>query len=73
MSPPTALLTAPEAAEFLRIRPATLAKYRSVGGGPSFSKIGGRIVYPRENLEQWVAECRVSSTSEYRSRKAAAA
>ena len=60
------LLTVPEAAEFLRLRPATLAKYRSVGGGPDFSKLGGRIVYPLASLERWITECTVSSTAEYR-------
>ena len=67
--PATHLLTAAEAAEFLRLRPSTLAKYRCVGGGPTFSKIGGRVLYPRENLERWITECTVSSTAEYRARK----
>jgi hypothetical protein len=62
------LLTSAEAAEFLRLRPSTLAKYRCVGGGPDFSKLGGRVVYPREALEQWVEQCTVSSTAEYRTK-----
>jgi predicted DNA-binding transcriptional regulator AlpA len=70
MPAPTALLTAKEAAQFLRLRPATLAKYRSIGGRPDFTKLGGRVVYAREALEQWIAQCTVSSTAEYRIRNA---
>jgi predicted DNA-binding transcriptional regulator AlpA len=63
------LLTAEEAAEFLRLRPATLAKYRSEGGGPNFTKLGGRVVYPKQALDAWVQQCTVSSTSEYPARR----
>jgi Helix-turn-helix domain len=61
----TALFTSIEAAQFLRLRPSTLAKYRCSGGGPKFTKLGSRVVYPREALEAWVTENTVSSTSEH--------
>ncbi len=39
----TPLLTAAEAAEYLRLRPCTLAKYRSVGGGPISQRLAGGL------------------------------
>lgn len=45
----------------------TLAKYRSLGGGPKFYKFGNRALYTQEDLEDWIAGkigSPVSSTSE---------
>lgn len=61
-----------ETAEYLRGKgshgaPASLRKWRSVGGGPSFVKIGSRVLYPRSSLDDWIAKRRsplVKSTSE---------
>jgi hypothetical protein len=43
-----------EAADIVRLKPATLAKLRCVGGGPSFVKIGGRVGYRRSALDAWL-------------------
>ena len=57
-----------EAAEYLGLSASTLAKLRVYGGGPIFSKLGHRLViYEVHNLDAWVAECRVASTSELKS------
>lgn len=33
----------------------TLAKLRSEGGGPAFRKLGSRVFYTVEALDEWVA------------------
>ena len=53
----------------IRARPATLAKYASIGGGPLFRRAGRFPVYALQDLDDW-AEARLSplvhSTSEFR-------
>lgn len=37
--------------------PKTLAKYRSVGGGPKFKKFGAAdVTYDDPDLDQWIEE-----------------
>lgn len=50
------LLTAVEAAAFLRRSPYTLADWRSAGTGPAAIKIKGRWHYERATLEAWVRD-----------------
>jgi hypothetical protein len=50
------LLTNAEAADFLRVKPETLANWRSVGRGPRHARLGGRVVYPLAQLRQFVTE-----------------
>ncbi|RKO90162.1 replication initiator protein A-domain-containing protein, partial [Blyttiomyces helicus] len=42
-----------EAARILGISPRTLEKYRCHGSGPTFRKLGGRVVYAVDDLEAW--------------------
>jgi len=62
------LLTTPEAAEFLRLSPRTLERYRVVGTGPKFRKAGpglrARVLYAPEDLLEFTKR-KFSSTSEY--------
>ncbi|MCP5113512.1 MAG: helix-turn-helix domain-containing protein [bacterium] len=53
-----------EAAEYLRIRPATLDRWRSVGGGPAFIKLGGRVVYAQADLDAFAEAGRRTSTAD---------
>ncbi len=53
-----------QAADFLNLSPRTLEKLRVVGGGPTFSKLGRRVVYAQEDLQSWVAAKRRTSTSD---------
>ena len=39
------LLTESEAAELLRLKPKTLARWRWAGTGPRFLKVGGAVRY----------------------------
>lgn len=36
-----------------KIKVKTLANWRSNGEGPKYVKIGGAVLYPVEELEQW--------------------
>jgi hypothetical protein len=52
------------AAAFLGLAPSTLAKLRSVGGGPPFIKLGRKVVYRTSDLAHWLYARRVTNTSE---------
>lgn len=56
--------TTPEAAEYLRLAPKTLEKYRVTGDGPPFRKHGRRVLYHREELDAWSEEQARLSTSD---------
>ena len=53
----------PSAASYLGISRRTLEKWRVVGGGPPFAKLGGVVVYDERDLEEFVRERLRSSTS----------
>jgi predicted DNA-binding transcriptional regulator AlpA len=53
-----------EAAEILGISPRTLEKYRVHGAGPTFRKLGGRVVYAVADLEAWADRSACRSTSD---------
>lgn len=63
------LLTTPEAARILRLKPRTLEALRVQGTGPRYYKMGpgrmARVVYRRADLDAWVEQFSYSSTSEY--------
>jgi len=50
----TDLLTPLETARFLRISPKTLPRWRWEGTGPTFVRVGRKILYRREDLEKFV-------------------
>lgn len=56
-----------EAASYCGSSASTLEKLRLNGGGPTYSKIGRRVVYRIEDLDDWLAQHRRKSTSEYTS------
>lgn len=63
-----------EAAEYVRLAPATLAKLRIRGEGPRYAKTGPRLViYDRDELDRWLAERMFRSTSDYLTREQSAA
>jgi hypothetical protein len=55
-----------EAARLLGISPRTLEKYRCHGSGPTFRKLGGRVVYAITDLETWAGQAACRSTSDPR-------
>jgi len=52
---PPRFLRTPDAARFLGISIRTLEKHRTYGTGPTYRKIGGRVVYAVEDLQAWTA------------------
>ena len=58
------LLTESEAAEFLRLKPKTLSRWRWAGTGPRFLKVGGAVRYELAALEGFIEESRRNSTSD---------
>ncbi|MDK8875303.1 MULTISPECIES: helix-turn-helix domain-containing protein [unclassified Paracoccus (in: a-proteobacteria)] len=50
---PPRLLRTQEAARFLGLSIRTLEKHRTYGTGPTYRKIGGRVLYAIRDLEEW--------------------
>jgi predicted DNA-binding transcriptional regulator AlpA len=61
---PPRFLRTPEAARFLGLSGRTLEKHRTYGTGPRYSKLGGRVVYRLDDLQEWAARGVKSSTSD---------
>lgn len=40
----------------------TLRKWRMVGDGPRFLKLGGAVRYPESAVRTWLASCAATST-----------
>jgi predicted DNA-binding transcriptional regulator AlpA len=69
------LLTVEEAATLTGLKVQTLNNWRCQHKGPAFIKISNRMVrYQREDIEEWIAECRVGpATSGWKPRVAVTA
>jgi excisionase family DNA binding protein len=48
------LITTSEAAAYLKVKPETLAKWRSVRKGPKFYHVGGAVRYKVSDLEAFI-------------------
>ncbi len=57
-------MTVGQAAIYLGLAISTLNKWRCHGGGPVFLKLGRAVRYREEDLEKFVLEARVRSTSD---------
>lgn len=44
----------------------TLANWRSTGVSPPYTKVGGRILYPKDKLLEWERLRTVSGTMQYK-------
>ncbi len=53
-----------EAATYLGISVHSLRRWRWIGGGPKFLKLGSRVVYPVAELDAWQSDKLRSSTSD---------
>jgi hypothetical protein len=53
-----------EAAIFAKTSPRTLEKLRVTGGGPSYRKIGRRVIYHISDLTAWIESKKRTSTSD---------
>ena len=50
---PPRYLRTQEAARFLGLSERTLEKHRTYGTGPTYRKLGGRVVYSVDDLRAW--------------------
>lgn len=57
-------LSTRKAAAALGLSPRTLDRYRETGRGPAYHRFGQRIVYRRDDLEDWAARRRVPAADE---------
>ena len=57
-----------EVAELLGVSVLTLKRWRRIGKGPSFIKIGRRSAYQVEDIKDWIVSTKCSSTAEQRMR-----
>jgi hypothetical protein len=57
-------VTTPDAAIHLGLSPRTLEKHRCYGTGPTYRKLGGRVVYAIEDLDAWAELGTRRSTSD---------
>lgn len=55
-----------EAANFLRISTATLATWRTRGGGPRYIKVGRLVRYKYSSLQEFLKEREFNNTSSLR-------
>ena len=63
---PPRYLRTQEAARFLGLSERTLEKHRTYGTGPTYRKLGGRVVYGLDDLQAWADRGTVTSTSDPR-------
>ncbi len=57
-------MNTPEVATYAKHAESTLEKLRTYGGGPRFIKRGRKVLYRQSDVDAWLAETVVSSTSE---------
>jgi hypothetical protein len=62
--PESPIMGAVEAASYLNLAAASLAKMRCMGGGPVFIRLGRKIGYMRPDLDKWLAARRATNTSD---------
>jgi excisionase family DNA binding protein len=61
---PTFLGSTCEAANYLRVANRTLSRWRSLGVGPAYIRVGGKIFYQRRDLDAWLEKRRVQPVRE---------
>jgi predicted DNA-binding transcriptional regulator AlpA len=58
------VLDTPNAARYVGLSTSTMAKMRVWGTSPVFLKLGRRVVYRLDDLDDWLSRKRRRSTSE---------
>ena len=59
------LLTVQQAAQYLGLAVSTLNKWRCLGGGPVFLKMGRAVRYRLESLDNYIKGSECQSTSDF--------
>jgi hypothetical protein len=52
----------PALAERLRVRPRTLEKWRQLGKGPPWRRVGKRAIYPSAGVARWLEAAEANSS-----------
>ena len=63
LSIPRVWLNEVEAGKYLSLSTHLLRKWRSQGGGPEFYRVGNRILYKIQGLNEWIEAHRVKEDS----------
>lgn len=58
------MLNTEMASKKIGVAPNTLAKWRIAGTGPRFRKLGSKVAYTEQDIEDWLQSRTVSSTSQ---------
>jgi hypothetical protein len=61
---PDVLLSEKQLADYLNMKPQTLARWRVEGSGPPFLKLGACVRYRLDDIQRWTQACRRNSTSD---------
>lgn len=67
------LFSEDETAKMLGLKRATLARRRVTGGGPGFVRVGGRIMYPEDEVREYLDSLPVLHSTADAPRKPSAA
>ena len=59
----TTLMDSAEAAVYIRMSKQTLAKWRHIGFGPSYVKLGRSVFYKKSDLDAFVSSKMVDTAS----------
>jgi len=68
MNPPSPLHSPEQAAKYLNTTTSSLERWRTAGTGPAFVKIGRRVAYTKEDLDDWIQQQRRTMTTERRAK-----
>ena len=60
----TTLLDTAKTAEWFGLSVRTVERWRVEGKGPTFLKIGGRVMYDESDLKEFLAQARRTSTTD---------
>jgi predicted DNA-binding transcriptional regulator AlpA len=59
----TKMMTTFQLAEYLGLKSSTLHNWRCTGHGPTFTKLGRRVVYDLDDVTEWLAQQKHQQTS----------
>ena len=60
----TEVMTTIEAAEYVGLKKPTMERFRFLGHGPAYCKLGGAVRYRKKDLDEWLDSRLVSSVEE---------
>ena len=64
----TEVMTTIEAAEYVGLKKPTMERFRFLGQGPAYCKLGGAVRYRKKDLDAWLDSRAVSSVEEARNK-----